>query len=125
MDHPVYCALFSSANIGGLLGLCMGFSLLTAIEIVYWFLVRWGILRLKRKAEKRGNKNRVQVGPDMSKEYVDLQSAAFRSVPRFCQNIFLTVPQDCGLIVQLLCCQTRTKIARGTSKKHTGPFGLT
>ena len=49
------------SNIGGLLGLCMGFSLLTAIEVVYWFLVRWGILRLKRKAEgKRGN--RVQVG---------------------------------------------------------------
>ena len=43
-----------SANIGGLLGLCMGFSLLTAIEIVYWFLVRWAILRLKRKTEKRG-----------------------------------------------------------------------
>ena len=49
------------SNIGGLLGLCMGFSLLTAIEVLYWFLVRWGILRLKRKAEgKRGN--RVQVG---------------------------------------------------------------
>ena len=48
------------SNIGGLLGLCMGFSLLTAIEVVYWFLVRWGILRLKRKAEKKGN--RVQVG---------------------------------------------------------------
>ena len=45
------------SNIGGLLGLCMGFSLLTAIEVVYWFLVRWGILRLKRKAEgKRGNR---------------------------------------------------------------------
>ena len=49
------------SNIGGLLGLCMGFSLLTAIEVVYWFLVRWGIFRLKRKAEgKRGD--RVQVG---------------------------------------------------------------
>ena len=49
------------SNIGGLLGLCMGFSLLTAIEVVYWFLVRWGILRLKRSAEgKKGS--RVQVG---------------------------------------------------------------
>ena len=31
------------------------------IEVVYWFLVRWGILRLKRKAEKK--RNRVQVRP--------------------------------------------------------------
>ena len=49
------------SNIGGLLGLCMGFSLLTAIEVLYWFLVRWGILRLKRQAEGK-RRNRVQVG---------------------------------------------------------------
>ena len=68
MDHPIqykrdvlYGVTDFISNIGGLLGLCMGFSLLTAIEVVYWFLVRWGILRLKRKAErKRGT--RVQVG---------------------------------------------------------------
>ena len=33
-----------SANIGGLLGLCMGFSLLSAAELVYFFTVRWAIL---------------------------------------------------------------------------------
>ena len=36
---------------GGLLGLCLGFSLLTAIEFVYWFCVRWGVLFLKRKKQ--------------------------------------------------------------------------
>ena len=69
MDHPfsqykrdvLYGVTDFISNIGGLLGLCMGFSLLTAIEVLYWFLVRWGILRLKRKAEgKKGD--RVQVG---------------------------------------------------------------
>jgi uncharacterized membrane protein (Fun14 family) len=41
--------LLLSANIGGLLGLCSGFSLLTAVEIIYWFIIRWSILKLKRK----------------------------------------------------------------------------
>ena len=37
------------ANTGGLMGLCMGFSLLSAIEFIYWFILRWSILLLKRK----------------------------------------------------------------------------
>ena len=36
---------------GGLLGLCLGFSLLTVIEFIYWFVVRWGVLYLKRKKQ--------------------------------------------------------------------------
>ena len=31
---------FSSANLGGVLGLCTGFSLITAVELIYWFTVR-------------------------------------------------------------------------------------
>ena len=42
---------------GGLMGLWMGFSLLSAVEVIYWFLVRWGILLFKRK------KMASEVGP--------------------------------------------------------------
>ena len=35
-----YNFYFSSANLGGVLGLCTGFSLITAVELIYWFTVR-------------------------------------------------------------------------------------
>ena len=28
------------SNIGGLIGLCLGFSFVSAVEIIYWFAVR-------------------------------------------------------------------------------------
>ena len=28
------------AQVGGLMGLCLGFSLLSAIELIYWFTFR-------------------------------------------------------------------------------------
>ncbi len=50
--HLKHCP---TANIGGLLGLCLGFSLLTVVEIIYWFCIRWSILKLKRHNEKAGD----------------------------------------------------------------------
>ncbi len=41
------------------MGLCLGFSLLSFIEVIYWFCVRWGILLLKRKKQAEG-KNQVK-----------------------------------------------------------------
>ncbi len=32
--------LFSAAAVGGIIGLCIGFSLLSLIEIIYWFTFR-------------------------------------------------------------------------------------
>ena len=43
MVDTYYCYLFDSffsANLGGVLGMCTGFSLLTAVELLYWFTVR-------------------------------------------------------------------------------------
>ncbi len=38
---------------GGLIGLCMGFSLLSGAEIIYWFTVRmWTDHRRKRREEE-------------------------------------------------------------------------
>jgi len=31
------------------MGLCLGFSFLSMVEVGYWFLIRLGILKLKRK----------------------------------------------------------------------------
>ena len=28
------------SNMGGLIGLCLGFSFVSAVEIIYWFVVR-------------------------------------------------------------------------------------
>lgn len=51
------------------MGLCMGFSLLSAIEVVYWFLVRWGILVFKRKKQEQDTRNVVH--PTPNKDLVD------------------------------------------------------
>ena len=38
------------SNVGGLCGLCLGFSLLSGVEIIYWF-----ILRLTRALSQDGS----------------------------------------------------------------------
>ena len=39
-DHSrhVHYSIISFSNIGGLLGLCMGFSMLSAVELIYFLL---------------------------------------------------------------------------------------
>jgi hypothetical protein len=54
------------ANTGGLLGLFMGFSLLSIIEIFYYFTLRLWWRILKRKKAKN-DKNRFIVQPFMNK----------------------------------------------------------
>ena len=39
------------SNIGGVLGLCMGFSMLSAVEIVYFFTIRF-VCNMKMKREE-------------------------------------------------------------------------
>ena len=41
-----------TAAFGGLVGLCIGFSILSAVEIVYWFTLRLYLDHFKRKNEK-------------------------------------------------------------------------
>lgn len=43
--------LFVAANIGGMLGLCMGFSLLSVAELIYFFTVRWAVLAWRKHTE--------------------------------------------------------------------------
>ena len=38
------------SQVGGLLGLCIGFSFCSAVEMVYWFLIR---IPFRCKKEKR------------------------------------------------------------------------
>jgi hypothetical protein len=57
LDYHTYASLFSqlyfyvyfTASIGGALGLCMGFSLISAVEIVYFFTVRVFFQKEKKK----------------------------------------------------------------------------
>ena len=44
----LYGAVDIISNIGGLLGLCMGFSMLSAVELVY-FVVKYVIGKLMKK----------------------------------------------------------------------------
>ena len=44
----LYGAVDIISNIGGLLGLCMGFSMLSAVELVY-FVVKYVIAKLMKK----------------------------------------------------------------------------
>lgn len=37
------------SNIGGLMGLCLGFSLLSVVELIYFFTLRWCVLCCRRK----------------------------------------------------------------------------
>lgn len=60
-----------SANTGGLLGLFMGFSLLSVIEIVYYFTLRlWSRIWKKKSMKKEKNKFQVQT-------YVKKQDAVY------------------------------------------------
>ena len=52
--------MFTLANIGGLLGLCLGFSLLSVVEVIYFFTLRWCVLVCRRKKMK----DQVIVSPD-------------------------------------------------------------
>ena len=47
----VHCLSFILflANIGGLMGLCLGFSLLSVVELIYFFTLRWCVLCCRRK----------------------------------------------------------------------------
>ena len=40
-----------AANIGGMLGLCMGFSLLSVAELIYFFTVRWAVLAWRKHTD--------------------------------------------------------------------------
>ena len=44
----MYYILFL-ANIGGLMGLCLGFSLLSVVELIYFFTLRWCVLCCRRR----------------------------------------------------------------------------
>lgn len=46
----IYVVLFSLANIGGLLGLFMGFSVLSVIEIVYFLTLRPYYINQRQKS---------------------------------------------------------------------------
>jgi hypothetical protein len=52
----VHCLSFILflANIGGLMGLCLGFSLLSVVELIYFFTLRWCVLCCRRKGGGRG-----------------------------------------------------------------------
>ena len=47
-----------SANFGGIVGLCMGFSILSGFELIYFFTARlYTDKRRKRQNARGGNKN--------------------------------------------------------------------
>ena len=41
--------IFFIAAFGGLVGLCTGFSILSAMEILYWFIIRLSLTYFKKK----------------------------------------------------------------------------
>lgn len=43
------------SQIGGLLGLCLGFSVVSLIEIIYWFTIRSGrkLRQIRRRVAKK------------------------------------------------------------------------
>ena len=45
------------SNIGGLMGLCLGFSLLSVVEFIYFFTLRWAVLLCRRKPEENPESN--------------------------------------------------------------------
>ena len=47
------------ANVGGLLGLCLGFSVLSLVEIVYYLTLRvfCGYFQSRKKGQKKKEKN--------------------------------------------------------------------
>lgn len=49
--YLTFCGL---AAIGGLFGLGFGFSFISAIEILYFFLVRWFFAKLNKDSQDNG-----------------------------------------------------------------------
>ena len=41
LKEPKMTLLQFISQVGGLLGLCIGFSFISAIEILYWFIIRF------------------------------------------------------------------------------------
>ena len=48
------CIFLCVAAFGGLVGLCIGFSILSGVEIIYWFTLRLYLDHFKGKWKKRG-----------------------------------------------------------------------
>ena len=68
------------SSVGGLFGLCLGFSLISFFEILYWFIIRLGRNLLRQENEKNKNffilcsSGREQKGQDVVP--VEVQEAA-------------------------------------------------
>ena len=45
----LYKPIFVAAAFGGVIGLCMGFSLLSGVELIYWFTLRLFIDQFRKK----------------------------------------------------------------------------
>ena len=52
---------------GGIVGLCMGFSLLSAAELIYFFTIRLWVDDARNKAKKKPKKGKVKMDPFASK----------------------------------------------------------
>ena len=70
--RSVLFVVFVTANIGGLMGLCMGFSLLSFFEFIYFFTMRWIFLLFRKKNRQN------ELGTELSEK--DKQSAVFDHV---------------------------------------------
>ncbi|CAG7722532.1 unnamed protein product [Allacma fusca] len=57
----LYATVDLIANTGGLLGLCLGFSALSAVEIIYFFSLRWYWQRVRRR----------EIGRKIAMKFVD------------------------------------------------------
>ena len=45
---------------GGIVGLCMGFSLLSGAEFVYFFTIRWWLDTAKKERKNKGKNNKIK-----------------------------------------------------------------
>ena len=52
-NHLLIYDLFVLAAFGGMVGLCIGFSILSGLEIIYWFTFRLCLEIQKRKKKKK------------------------------------------------------------------------
>ena len=64
------------------MGLCLGFSFLSGIEIIYWFLVRWGILIFKRK------KQAAEVQPSTDDKVINVDANIKQTTSKVFDEIF-------------------------------------
>ena len=83
----VHCLSFILflANIGGLMGLCLGFSLLSVVELIYFFTLRWCVLCCRRKGGCEGE--RFPILPESQVEFV----FKYLSYSRVLCHFFFTV----------------------------------